>query len=143
MTLKIYSAAEHSFSFLGIPIENGFGEDEFLSWEQKEPNFTHKSGVDGEGTRSENKNTYTEVKLTLMQTSSSNAVLSVILNTDTKVPGGSGIGPLMARDRQGTTTFMSAEAYIVGPPAQKRGKEVGMLEWTFGCQGPVRLDGGS
>ena|ERR1700733_11964508 len=143
MTLKIYSASEHSFSFAAIPIDTGRGEDEFLSWEQKEENFSVKVGVDGETTRNEMKNNYTELTLTLMQTSSSNAILSAILNGDIKLAGGSGVGPLMVRDRQGTTALLTPEAFILGPPAQKRGKEVGTLAWKFGVVNPTRLDGGS
>jgi len=141
--MKIYSAAEHSFSFAGKAIETGRGEDEFVSYEQDVPNFSTKSGVDGETTRSENKNTTTTLKLTLMQTSSSNGFLSAILNGDISIPGGAGIAPILVRDRQGTTVLMSPEAFIVGPPAVKRGKEVGMNEWTFKVIAPVRFDGGS
>jgi hypothetical protein len=140
--LKVYSIGEHSFSFAGLPCDSGRGPDEAFSWEQKEPNFTYKAGSDGEGTFSENKVTYCELTLTLMQTSSYNQVLSAILNGDIKIAGGAGIAPLMCRDRQGLTTI-AGQARILGPPKQKRGKEVDVNQWVFGVHSPVRLDGGN
>ena len=143
MTLKVYSANEHTLNFAGIPIESGRGDDEFLAWEQDGDNFAFTSGVDGEGTRSEMKRPYTKLTVTLMQTSSGNDVLSGIWNGDIRAPGGSGVAPVMARDRQGTTSLASAEAWILGPPAQKRGAEVGTLEWQLGVFNATRFDGGS
>lgn len=140
--MKVYSANEVSFSFSLIPIDSGRGDNEFVSYDQKEENFTYKAGVDGEGTRSESKNRYTEVKLTLMQTSSGNAVLSAIHNGDILIPGGAGVAPILIRDRQGLDVFASPQAWITKPPERKYAKEADTVEWTFGVDNPVRFDGG-
>lgn len=138
----VYSADEVTVNFSGIPIESGRGEDEFVTIEQQEDSFTYKAGVDGEGTRSENKNTYTVVTLTIGQTSSANDLLSAIHELDKKVAGGSGIAPIMIRDRAGTQLFASAEAWIIKPPDQKYARESGERVWTFGVHAPERFDGG-
>ncbi len=140
--LKVYSIAEHSFDFAGLPCDSGRGPEEVFTYDQKEPNYSYKAGVDGEGTFSENKVTYTEFKLTLMQSSDYNQVLSAILNGDIATEGGVGIGPLSCRDLQGVTVIAGL-ARILGPPAQKRGKTCDVNVWTFGVHSPQRLDGGN
>lgn len=143
MTTRVYSAMEHSFSFAGVPNDSGRGPDEFVSWEQKEDNFSYKAGVDGEGTYSENKDDYTELTLTIMQSSTYNDYLSGVLKGDITLPGGAGIATLLVRDRQGTTLLMSTSARILGWPKQSRGKEVGTNQWKFGVPNPQRFDGGN
>lgn len=141
--LKIYSANEVSINFAGIPIDSGRGDDEFASWDQDEDSFTYKAGIDGEGTRSENRNRKTRVTLTLMQSSDGNAKLSAIHNGDVKVGNGLGVAPFMIRDRQGTTLLISPQAWVVKPPAQTRGKEVGTVQWLIDVHDPERFDGGN
>jgi len=141
--LKNYSANEVTLNFGGIPLDSGRGDDEFVSWSQQEDSFTYKAGVDGEGTRSQSKNFYTVVTITLMASSDGNAKLSVIHNGDIKVGNGAGIAPILIRDRQGTTLLTSPEAWIIKPPDQAKGKEIGPVQWTLGVHAPERLDGGN
>ncbi len=141
--MKNYSAAEVVFSFAGLGFDSGRGDDKFVQIEQQEDAFTHKAGVDGEGTRSENKNRYTVVTLTLMQTSDGNVLLSGIHNGDVKIPGGQGIAPILIADLQGTSVFSAAEAWILGPPKRGYGKEADTVDWMFGVDSPDRIDGGN
>lgn len=134
--MKTYSASEHSFSFAGLACESGRGTDEFMSWEQKEPDISVKTGIDGESTVSESVVDYTELTLTIMQTSEYNAKLTALRLLKVTAP-------IFVRDRQGTTMIASATARIMGPPAQKRGKEVGLCEWKFSIFNPTRFDGGT
>lgn len=142
MGFKNYSAADVTVNFGAINIESGRGDDEFVSIEQDEENFTYKAGVDGEGTRSETKNRKTRVTLTLMQTSAANDLLSAVHELDKKTSGGAGVVPLIVRDRSGTQVFTSAEAWIVKPPDQKYAKEAGTRVWLIDCHDPQRFDGG-
>lgn len=143
MTVKVYSANEVSVSFAAIPIDSGRGDDEFVRIEQQEDTYTYKAGVDGEGTRSESRNFYTVVTLTVMQSSSANERLSAIHNLDIKVPGGSGVGPMLVRDCQGLTVFASSQAWIIKPPDQSFAREAGTREWKIGCHAPANFVGGN
>ncbi len=141
--MKVYSASEITFNFAGIPLDSGRGDDEFCAITKVEDTFTYKAGVDGEGTRSESKNSYHKVTLTMMRTSSGNAILSAIHNGDMAVPGGLGIAPIMVRDRQGTSTFVAAEAWIEKIPDNTYAKEANTVQWVFGCHQPVNFVGGN
>ncbi len=141
--LKVYSASQVTFNFAGIPVDNGLGSDEFCEISKTEDVFTYKAGIDGEGTRSESKNSHHKVTLTLMQSSSMNAVLSLIHSGDMKVAGGLGIAPLLIRDRQGTTLFASAQAWIVKVPDWKAAKEGSEVKWVFDVHDPQYLVGGN
>lgn len=143
MALKVYSAAEITFTFSGIPIDSGRGDDEFCRIAKAEQTFTYKAGVDGEGTRSESKNAYYQVTLTLMQTSKGNAILSAIYNGDIAIPGGSGIAPILVRDRQGLSNFAAAEAWIESDPEHTYAKEAGTVAWVFGVHKPINFNGGN
>lgn len=143
MTSKNYSGAEHSISFAGFDLNKGLAPDTFMTVAQQNPNFGYTPGLDGEGTWWENKNRYTIVTITTNQTSETNGVLSAILNGDLKVPGGTGIAPFFARDRNGTFVISAAEARILGPPEQARGMEPGTLQWQIGLHQPERFDGGN
>lgn len=143
MALKVYSANEITFNFSGIPIDSGRGDDEFCEIAKVEDTFSYKSGVDGEGTRSESKNTYHKVTLTLMRTSSGNALLSAIHNGDIAIPGGSGVAPILIRDRQGTSTFVAAEAWIEKIPDNVYAKEANTVKWVFGVHAPDNFLGGN
>jgi hypothetical protein len=143
MPLKVYSANEISFNFSGISIDSGRGDDEFVSIVKLEDTYTYKAGVDGEGTRSESKNSYHEVTLTLMQTSRGNAILSAIHNGDVAIPGGSGVAPIQIRDRQGTNLFVAAEAWVKKMPDLGYAKEAGTVQWVFGVHAPAHFIGGN
>jgi hypothetical protein len=143
MSLKVYSAAEISFIFSGIPIDGGRGDDEFCEIAKQEDTYTYKAGIDGEGTRSETKNSYHKVTLTLMQTSSANALLSALHNGDIAIPGGQGIAPILVKDRQGASLFTAAEAWIEKIPDLKYAKEAGTVKWIIGCHQPVNVLGGN
>jgi hypothetical protein len=141
--VKVYAASEVSISFGLIPIDGGRGDDEFVSWSKQEESFTYKAGVDGEGTRSDNKNNYFIVKLTLMASSAANAVLSAIHNGDVATPGGLGVVPILIRDRQGTSLFAAPEAWIIKHPDRAFGKEIGTVEWEIGVHSPTVFTGGN
>jgi hypothetical protein len=142
-SLKVYSGNEVTFNFAGIPIESGRGDDEFITISKAEDTYKYKAGNDGEGTRSENKNTLHTVTLTLMRTSSGNAMLSAIHNGDIKIPGGSGVAPMMIRDRQGLSVFVSAEAWIKKMPDDAYATEAGTIKWEFDVHDPVHVIGGN
>lgn len=141
--MKIYSASEITVVFGGLPIDSGRGDDEFCAISKAEETFTYKAGVDGEGTRSESKNNYHTVKLTVMRTSRANALLSAIYNGDVAVAGGAGVVPILVRDRQGASLFSSAEAWITKLPDNVYSKEANTIEWMIGVHNPINIIGGN
>lgn len=141
--MKIYSASEITVVFGGLPIDSGRGDDEFCAISKAEETFTYKAGVDGEGTRSESKNNYHTVKLTVMRTSRANALLSAIYNGDVSVAGGAGVVPILVRDRQGASLFSSAESWITKLPDNVYAKEANTIEWVIGVHNPINIIGGN
>lgn len=141
--MKVYSANEITMMFAGVPIDSGRGDDEFCSITKVEDTYTYKAGVDGEGTRSENKNSLYRIIITLMRTSASNAVFSTIHNADKAIPGGSGIVPMMIRDRGGRSLFTTAEAWVVKDPDNTYAREANTIAWTIEAHGPINFIGGN
>lgn len=141
--LKVYSANQISFNLGGAPIESGRGDDEFISIKKPNQRFTYKASVDGEGTRSEDMNTYREVTMTLMRTASGNLYLSALHALDEASPGGAGIVPIMIRDRQGLSLFASPQAWIVSWPDDAHAKEAPTVQWVLGVHNPEQIIGGN
>lgn len=141
MSLKIYDANQITLSFMGIPIDSGYADGEFCSIEQMEQDFTVVVGTDGEVARCATNNACATIKLKLMQTSAGNALLSVLNNLDKVTPGGAGVGPLLIRDRQGTSVFAAAKCWIAKPPDVSFDREVKEREWMLNCDKLSRFDG--
>jgi len=143
MSTKIYDADQVSMVFMGIPISSGFADGVFLEIEQEEDDFAHKVGTDGETTRSKTNNRNADVKVHLMQSSDGNAQLSVINLADVSAPNGAGVGPMLVRDRQGTSLYTAAHCWIRKPPDVSFDREATDRVWTLHCADLVRVDGGN
>jgi hypothetical protein len=140
---KIYDSSEVSIIFAGIPIDGGYGEDEFLRVAPASDDFSDVVGVDGSVTRSKTNDRRAEVTITLMQSASANDALSVLRNLDINTPGGAGVGPLMIRDKSGRALYAATKAWIAGPPEAsfKKGPEARV--WKLRCAKLDRFDGGN
>lgn len=135
-----YSGNAITFTFAGAMIESGRGPDTFLEIAQQEDDFTYQAGIDGEGVWSENRNRYTVMTLTLMQTAAGNDVLSAIHNAS-KLAGGLP-SPVYAEDRRGNSKLVSGSAMILKTPDETFAKEAGTTVWTIGVHEPERIVGG-
>lgn len=142
-SLKIYDADQVSCVAFNIPIDSGYADGEFIRIQQTEKSFKSKTGTDGEVTRSKMNQKITVVTITLMQTSDSNAKLSGILNLDEAGQNGAGVGPILVRDRQGTSVFEAQYGWITGPPEVVYDREAEGRAWEIECIRDVRLDGGN
>jgi hypothetical protein len=140
---KIYDANQVSMVFMNIPIVSGYDDGEFLTIELPVQDFEVVTGTDGENTRYATNNRHAIIKLKLMQSSSGNAALSAILNIDKSTPGGAGVGPMLVRDRQGTSIYTASKCWIAKPPDVKFDRKPGPREWILECGDLVRLDGGN
>lgn len=109
---------------------DGFGPDSKVEVTFPDA-FSMEIGTDGEVCRTRINDYTATVKVTLMQTSSSNDVLSAMHNIDRNSPFGGGVGPLLLKDLLGTTHVAAPQAWIVKFADSAYGKSSGTREWTF------------
>lgn len=140
---KVYDADQVSIVLMGIPISSGYADGAFLKIEQESADFTVKKGTDGSTTRSKTLDFNAKITLMLMQSSDGNAQLSAIRAADLAAPNGAGIGPMLVRDRAGTSLYTAAHCWIEKPPDVEFAREASPREWTLHCSDLVRLDGGN
>ena len=140
---KIYDADQISLVFMGIPINSGYADGEFLTIEQESNDFNDVVGTDGEVTRSNSKDLRATIKVKLMQTSDGNAALSALNNLDKVTPGGAGVGPMMIKDRQGTSLYTASKCWIQKAPDVTFDRTATSREWTLRCADLTRIDGGT
>ena len=130
MAVRSYDAKRVVVAFAGIPLR-GFADGTFINAEYNEDLYALKVGADGEATRSRNNNNSGRVTLTLLATSPSNAALSSLFNLDLFTPGAVGTGPLLIKDRSGSTIVSAETAWIVKPPAMEFAREASEREWIL------------
>lgn len=143
MSLKVYDASQVTLVFMGIVIDSGFADGEFCTIEQTEKDFDAVVGTDGEVTRTKTNNRHATIKVKLMQTSDGNAFLSALNNLDLATPGGAGVGPMLIRDRQGTSVYAAQHCWIAQPPNVSYDRSATPREWTLEVADLDRLDGGN
>lgn len=136
----VYSANAVTLNVATQAISSGRGTDTFLKIEQKSDDFSHTAGIDGEGCWNELKDDYTEITVTLLQTSAGNGVLWAIHNAS-KLAGGIPV-PLYIEDRKGTSLLVASSAMILKNADETYAKEAGTVEWVIGCSPDVRVVGG-
>lgn len=141
MALKVYSADQVAATFSGILLE-AEGDDQFISITKTNDTFTYKEGVNGFGTRSRRLGKLFRVEVTLPQTSEKNALLSLLHKADQET-NGSGVGVFGIIDTNGTTVFLSPEAWIVKVPDWSAAAESDVVVWMFDCHDGEMLVGGN
>lgn len=143
MGTKTYNAADVTCSFMGIPIDSGYADGEFVTIAQTAADFEVVVGTDGEVTRTQTNNRHATITLKLMQTSDGNAALSAINNLDRASGNGAGIGPMLIRDRNGTSLYTAVHCWIAKPPDVSFDRVATPREWTLECSDLIRFDGGN
>ena len=113
----------------GTHIVTGYADDSFVSVEPAGDGTTKKTGCDGEIVRSLNPDKSSTVKITLLQTSDSNAFFQSMYNQDQET--GEAIFPLMVQDLMGNYLFNAEQAWVPKPATQGYGKESGTREWEI------------
>lgn len=130
MAAKTYNSKKVQVSFLNQPI-TGFADGEFISAEMNSDQVTLVVGADGEGARAMSADGSGIVKLTLLQTSLGNDILTAALNKDRLT--NLNVGPLLIKDVSGRTFVMGAEAWVKKFANVTLDKEVKAREWTLEC----------
>jgi hypothetical protein len=114
---------------VGGKIMHGFGDGTFIKVSRNEQAFNLKVGVDGEGTRAKSNNKSGKFEITLMQSSSSNDILSGYATADEL--SNLGAVPVLLRDNNGTTLATALTGWVQKLPDSELAKEITTRTWTI------------
>ena len=114
---------------LGNNIVTGFADDSFVTIDPNGDGVTKKVGCDGEIVRSISPDDTYIVKLSVLQTSPTNAWLQRMFAAD--VENGTGMFPILVKDLSGSTVFKAAQAWPAKPASRGFGKESSNREWEL------------
>lgn len=126
--VKTYNPRQVTVS-LGNHAVSGFADDGFVEIEPLGDGITSQSGCDGEVARAIDPNQQYGVKLSLLQTSDSNAYLQSMYDRDRTTGGGA--FDLLIQDLRGNTRFHAASAWVVKPATRSYGKDTNNREWEL------------
>lgn len=128
MRPKSWDANQLSVVFGVSPIF-GFAPDTALTIEVGDVTYKHTRDLHGNITRSRINDNSAKIKLTLMQSSSSNDVLSTFQVLDKQ--SDAGMFPIYIKDANSTTLFRSDEGYVIGTPETSMGEEQKTITWEI------------
>ncbi len=120
----------NEFSIIyGAHVIKGYADGTFINIVYNANTFEMMKGADGEAARVLTNDNSVTVTVTLLQTSSSNTVLSGFSNIDKKT--GLGALPFLVKDNSGFTKGGGSVAWIQKDPDQSFSKSVETRDWTF------------
>ena len=128
MATKLYDPDKVVVTF-GPAVVSGIAAGTFVSVERNEDAFTVTVGADGETARTRNNNRSGTITITLLQTSSSNDMLSSFAQLDEK--SATGVLPLVVKDLLGNTLCVAPNAWVKKIANAEFGKEHGDREWVL------------
>lgn len=123
-----YSPKEVQLTFGGYTIEGW----QTITIARSTDAFKPIRGIRGKHTRVRNADTSCTITIPILQTSTSNDVLSKIHELD--IVNGTGRIELTLKDIKGTSVFSTNEAYIVGYPEVVYSGEFEFRAWKIFCQ---------
>ena len=127
----LYRLTEVDVIFGAIAIKDN-PADGYVTIAYDADDFEEVIGADGSVTRYATENTMALVTITLKRSSSENAKLSAVRNADILTPGGAGVAPLTVKDKQGSSLFFAAQAWIRKMPDSGHSKDVGPdISWPI------------
>lgn len=126
--VKTYSPDKVTLAF-GSHIITGFAEDSFIVITPVGEGTQEVRGADGEIARTVNLDKRYTVKLTLLQTSDSNAYLQKRYDKDQK--DGDAIDSITMKDLLGKDKFFGDKAWVVKPAEKKKSKAQENIEWEI------------
>lgn len=113
----------------GGAIMSGFADGTFLTVTRREDAWSLQIGTDGEGTRSKSNNRSGSFELVLMQSSSSNDVLSALAEADELT--NAGVFPALVKDVNGSSLYSAETAWIVKIADSEFGRDAGPRTWKI------------
>ena len=140
LTVRTYDPKMVCISF-GATTISGYADGTFVKVTPSGESFSKKRGADGSVERV-NKNAFDyTVELTLMQTSSSNTALSILLNADKL--SNAGVLPFIIKDLLGQTLFSAPQAWIAQEADMEDGGDLPDRTWTFHAGPSASVVGGN
>jgi len=141
MALSTYSPSDVTVTLAGMHSVTGYIDGTFIRIIKDCKPFYKVRAMDGEIARMYFDDTGYRVELTLMQSSSSNNILSMLYNIDSTTHMGK--FPLFIKDGRGQTNFLAASAWVESIPDVDFGTEMSERKWVFGCSDVVFTIGGN
>lgn len=139
--LNTYSPSDVLVTLAGMHTVTGFADGTFIEIRKEGRPFLKQRTMDGETARIYNEDQTFQVRLTLMQSSSSNNILSMLYNVDLATRMGK--FPLIIKDTSGSTTFIGMTTWIEEIPEVKFASTLSTYTWTFGCSDAIITVGGN
>lgn len=129
--LADFSAQEVDLILMGLPITDGKAEDEFVSIDPPRQ-FETVQSADGLVVFCRTNIRVYPVMVTLLSSSSHNAVLSALHAADTVVgSNGTGLGAFLLKDNMGSTLVAAEYCRIVKAPKYSFGNLVKPVTWEL------------
>ena len=128
MGLRTYDPKDYDLDFLGGLID-GFADDTFIEIEASADWFELDVGAGGDVSRTRLNDRSANCKITLKQTAAANDFLAAALALDDAA--GTGVGPFILKDRNGTTVVACANAFIKKPANVGLAKSQTPREWEI------------
>ena len=126
--IKTYNPKQVTVS-LGSHLVTGYADDSFITIDSNGDGVTKKVGCDGEIVRSISPDDTYVIKLSVLQTSSTNSWLQKKYAADVK--NASGMFSVLIKDLKGGLVFKSSYAWVVKPASRGFGKESANREWEI------------
>jgi len=135
-----------SFSLLNCSILfaaplDGFGEGDAIAIEPMGDRWVSTVGTSGDRLRVDTGEKGYTIKVSLLQSSASNAILTAAFIADTETPGGI-LLPFMFKDPNANDLFFSPKSYIVALPAIARSNKGSSHIWTIHALEGIAFYGG-
>jgi hypothetical protein len=131
MATKTYDPTKIVVQLNGLAI-GGFAPDTFIEATFNTAQFHTVPGCEGEATRTMSLDRTGTVKITLLSTSDSNAILADFAASDRT--DGSGVFDLMIKDASGILQAHAPKAWIAKVPGLIAGTSVKEREWVIAVQ---------
>lgn len=141
MAISTYSPRDVTITIAGMHSVTGYADGTFITIKKEIAPFRKVRAMDGEIARQYNDDAGYTVELTIMQSSSSNNILSMLHNVDSVTHMGK--VPLFIKDGRGQTSFLAGTAWIEKIPEVTFGNELGTRTWVFGCADVAMTIGGN
>lgn len=138
MTVKTYSPKDISIVVAGATI-SGYAEGTFCNIERSADAFTKVVGAGGEVTRTASADRSGTITITLLQTSSSNDILSSLQQADELSLTGK--FPVLIKDNFGNSLHEASTAWIMKVADAEYAAEMGSREWTIECSDLISFVG--
>lgn len=141
MSINTYSPKDVLVSVAGMHTVTGYADGTFVRIKKDGRPFRKQRSMSGEQARIYEEDQGFTVELTLMQSSSSNNILSMLYNID--IATRMGKFPLIIKDGRGSTTFVSLTTWIEQIPDVTFGSTLSTNTWVFGCSDAIINIGGN